>query len=734
MHYVVRQSVYCLVLIAAWGLSAARAATTTVTFQNGLNQYVGTTDMFLVGTTANYGGAGSLQLVGEPGDTGFQGGLIRFGFAVGWGPDALPYGAVIESAVLRLYAYQKSSSVTVTACPMDRAWVEGSSNGVPEDNASCMSYQQYKSAGGSVNWGTDGQSHLGPVDGADYNSADVMLSLTKVTDSTPGWIEIDMTAIVQSWYNKAAYYSGRTNNGLYLYCKAGSADIYSSESTHTTLRPQLVITYQPMAFPNAAITPSSIQLPAPYTYGQVLAATRIHDGLSEMAGIDVPIVVGNLPAAAGAVVIGTHTSNAAVQGELASRFPPTGGTWIDRVHNYAAVAVVGDSGTIHIAANCDTALDDAALEWLKTLGLRYLFPDLSVQQPYGRYVPQLTTVPMDPCLSYYHAPGAAFRQVPYNGTGSGFRSGHHNCYDNYTHSPVSPLYRDHFRLIPGSHSYSVYLPIGTYFSAHPEWYALLDGVRGGGSPWQICFTNSDAAAQFAANMLPDIAEALAAGIPIDRIVIGMNPNDGLADCQCPNCQALYDSNGSRTSLVVNFANMVLDDVRQTYPGIHGSFYAYMNHFRPPEHVTLTTNLAAEACFWTDTRGAAANHAYPMFDAVHNAAFATGCDYYSSHAAALSLYTYYGNHITFTPYPYVTQISADLPGSGCKQSGLVRPVRRNHGQLGHAGGELLPGRADDVGQHAGPGSGDDRLLRQGLRTGRRRDADLSRDPAEPDEHA
>lgn len=133
------------------------------------------------------------------------------------------------------------------------------------------------------------------------------------------------------------------------------------------------------------------------------------------------------------------------------------------------------------------------------------------------------------------------------------------------------------------------LPPDTYFKEHPEYYALVNGVR---VPRQPCTSN------------PEVIEivARAANAYFDEhpeaISYSLSPEDNADFCQCANCIAL--DSGARdpgfsnypvvTDRLVKFYNAVAERVQEKRPGKCIAFYAYFNHTLPPTTVRLNPNV------------------------------------------------------------------------------------------------------------------------------------------------
>ena len=106
-------------------------------------------------------------------------------------------------------------------------------------------------------------------------------------------------------------------------------------------------------------------------------------------------------------------------------------------------------------------------------------------------------------------------------------------------------------------------PVNHPESYHPEYYALIDGVR---TPTQLCTTNRDVI-----DLMIDKALSYL-GSSSTRLSFPMDPADNIAFCQCEYCKALdppqpmEDGQMCMTNRVATFANTVAAAVGQSYPG------------------------------------------------------------------------------------------------------------------------------------------------------------------------
>lgn len=124
------------------------------------------------------------------------------------------------------------------------------------------------------------------------------------------------------------------------------------------------------------------------------------------------------------------------------------------------------------------------------------------------------------------------------------------------------------------------------FEAHPEYLALVDGVRATdkGELTKFCIANPGLRALVVADALRQFEENPALQS------ISMDPSDGSNWCQCLECAKI----GSVTDRVVTLANTVAVAVEKQYPGKYIGMYAYHEHSPPPSievHPNVIVSIA-----------------------------------------------------------------------------------------------------------------------------------------------
>lgn len=136
------------------------------------------------------------------------------------------------------------------------------------------------------------------------------------------------------------------------------------------------------------------------------------------------------------------------------------------------------------------------------------------------------------------------------------------------------------------HTFDKLLPSSKYGKEHPEYYSLINGERRPGNHSQWCLTN------------PEVFEA--ACHAIDSVfkanpgmrLMSISQNDGnFTNCQCPECKALEEYEGSPSGPFIHFLNKLA----ARFPDKEFSTLAYLFTMQPPLHVKPLPNVNIMLC-------------------------------------------------------------------------------------------------------------------------------------------
>ncbi len=137
-----------------------------------------------------------------------------------------------------------------------------------------------------------------------------------------------------------------------------------------------------------------------------------------------------------------------------------------------------------------------------------------------------------------------------------------------------------------------YLPVSVYGKTHPEYFALVDGVRkldvGGGGP-QVCSTNPDVIRIITEN----VTKALDADPSLTNISVSQMDNDAV--CECPSCSALSAKEESMGAPHLTLVNAVAKGIAVSHPGVKIGTLVYWYSRKPPKYITLLPNVQIMLC-------------------------------------------------------------------------------------------------------------------------------------------
>lgn len=341
--------------------------------------------------------------------------------------------------------------------------------------------------------------------------------------------------------------------------------------------------------------------------------------LKKMSGVSIPIYTRKPLPADGkvALLIGDYAVD--VFGKPA-KSSPFGQGW-RLVVTPKAVGFIGESGE---------STSYAIYEVLDRLGCRWYMPS-----DMGEVVPSLKTISL-PVQDTSSIPRVISRKIW--GT----------AYAYQRRNRLGGLQ------VNASHALEGYIP-KEELDAHPEWKALIDGVRG--DTGRICWGN------------PEVVDAVARGVikylnTYHYDSVSLSPNDGASFCECDKCKALdqgdWDPSMNCVSLsdrYIHFINQVAERVEKKYPKVLFGFYAYVQYTRPPVKEKLNPNLVPMFAPITYCRAHAMTDAtcpsrHQLLD------YVKGWGKASSH---FGLYEYaYNVAEVMAPNPMITKWGTELP--------------------------------------------------------------------------
>lgn len=213
------------------------------------------------------------------------------------------------------------------------------------------------------------------------------------------------------------------------------------------------------------------------------------------------------------------------------------------------------------------------------LGVRWFTPELEV-------VPEPDRVSL-PALNEIQVPALENRDVFWremmrdadfaakhrlNGQHYGLREKHGEAFTRY---------------YPFVHSFDMLVPKELY-REHPEYFPLIDGKRKDGYV-QRCLSHPDVLKLAIENVKKWIREHP------DANIISVSQNDTINNCQCPECKAVDDAEGTPAGSLLKFVNAIAEAIEVEHPNVRIDTLAYQYTRQAPKSIRPHRNVIVRLC-------------------------------------------------------------------------------------------------------------------------------------------
>lgn len=137
-----------------------------------------------------------------------------------------------------------------------------------------------------------------------------------------------------------------------------------------------------------------------------------------------------------------------------------------------------------------------------------------------------------------------------------------------------------------------YCKPSVYFEEHPEYFALIDGERMG---TQLCLTNEDVKDIVTAEALSLLEEKHNPDASLQ--ILSVTQADNGYYCQCENCKALDEANGSQAGTMLTFANEIAERIKASgeYDNVAIDTFAYQYTRKAPSAVVPREDVIVRLC-------------------------------------------------------------------------------------------------------------------------------------------
>ena len=147
---------------------------------------------------------------------------------------------------------------------------------------------------------------------------------------------------------------------------------------------------------------------------------------------------------------------------------------------------------------------------------------------------------------------------------------------------------------PRGHTFNWLVPPNEYFDTHPEYFSLVNGRRLKDNA-QLCLTN----AELAKLVIEKVRKWMRDQPDAQLFCIGQN--DWFNWCECDQCKAVEEREGTHMGSLLEFVNKVADAVKDEFPDKKIVTFAYYYTREPPRTIRPRDNVVIwyctiDACF------------------------------------------------------------------------------------------------------------------------------------------
>jgi hypothetical protein len=138
------------------------------------------------------------------------------------------------------------------------------------------------------------------------------------------------------------------------------------------------------------------------------------------------------------------------------------------------------------------------------------------------------------------------------------------------------------------HTFYPLVPPEKYAAVHPEWYSLINGKRVFQNA-QLCTTNP----QLRDFIVDRVREKIKAAP--DASIVSVSQNDCFNPCECVNCKAVDDQEGSHSGSIIALVNYVAERIGKEYPNVAIDTLAYQYSRKAPKEIRPLPNVIVRLC-------------------------------------------------------------------------------------------------------------------------------------------
>jgi len=308
---------------------------------------------------------------------------------------------------------------------------------------------------------------------------------------------------------------------------------------------------------------------------EAYAGAELQRFLGEITGVVLPILSDREPARDQEILVGESRRSRALGFDLTESGLGDEGFVIRTIGPHLLLAGGRKRGTLY-----------AVYSFLEEqLGCRWFTPDVS-------RIPQRSIVEVDP-LDQRVVPVLEWREPRCGDLEvAGDWAARNKLFGRFTQ--LEERHGGKLRWEHYVHTFYPLLPPEKHWDDHPEYYSQIDGERASYRA-QLCLTNPE--------VLEHVIDGVRAWIEEDpeSAVVSVSQNDWYRYCQCSECAAIDEREGSPSGTMIRFVNQVAEAIERDYPDVTISTLAYQyTRHAPrtlrPRHNVVPVLCSIECCF------------------------------------------------------------------------------------------------------------------------------------------
>lgn len=326
---------------------------------------------------------------------------------------------------------------------------------------------------------------------------------------------------------------------------------------------------KPIVLVDEGKSPYRIIIPVDAIPSEHYATEELQRYLERISGVELPIATDDQPMTDFEILLGDNKHLHSLGLQVDSVKLGSEGFLLKTFNSHLVIVGGRPRGTLY---GVYTLLEEK-------LGVRWFTPEVE-------YVPKMTRVEIPP-MDDFQKPALEYREVFWTEIlrDADFAARHklngHHYQLSEKHGGRAVVF------YPFVHSFDMLIP-REICEQHPDFWPMVDGKRVSGYV-QRCLSNSELV-KIAVKRVQRWLEEHP-----DTTIIDVSQNDTGSWCQCPECKAFDEAEGSPAASIIRFVNTIAESIEQAYPNVRVETLAYQYSRKPPKTLRPRMNVIIRLC-------------------------------------------------------------------------------------------------------------------------------------------